>query len=141
MEPESTSFGLTPLDTSNLRDSLKRHESSSSQLGCSDDSHNVELLTPGARVTNSPRTPMALPRRGAPLLPRSNSEMEEMGFHVVPTSESGGQHQPRCLDIAKQSFKCISDAKGNSPCGNLFDNYMMCRRYSIDSEPDERFPS
>eukprot|EP01084_Bolivina_argentea_P017546 32770_1 len=141
MEGSPDAFDILQMDTSEFAGPLESQKSSQSLY--SDDT-SVGLSTPGAIASNTPKTPMALPRQGAPLTPRIHSSMDEMNFHIVHRQEAGGKHQRRCLDLAKQSFKCISDARGNTPCGYLFDNYMMCRRYGSDDDSrsiQELFPS
>ncbi len=145
MEGSTDAFDISRLDQNEFTGRIERQKSSHSL--CSDDV-NVGLSTPGAIASNVPKSPMALPRRGTPLTPRiqPDTDMDEMSYRVVHMYEADGkhQHQRRCLDLAKQSFKCISDARGNTPCGGLFDNYMMCRRYSSDDDSrtiQESFPS
>ncbi len=103
--------------------------------------------TPGS-VTPSPGggfiTPNGTPKSLKVLTPRTSltpqmkSIMSEMDLHTVDGQEALGKHQRHCLELAKESSKCLSDARGrgrgrgepNCACGFLVDNYMMCRRNS-----------
>ncbi len=141
-------IGLSRLDTEDLQTSLEHEQSSQSLMSVED--IGVGLWAPGS-VT--PRTPPIRGREGTPtspltpLTPQMISVMSEMDVRELHKQKAFGKHQRRCLELAKQSFKCISDARGRGdrPCGGLFDNYMMCRRSSLDinsqgQNPDS-FPS
>ncbi len=62
--------------------------------------------------------------------------MADMELNTLNRQEALGKYQRHCLELAKESSKCLSDARGKGggdpdcTCGYLVDNYMLCRRKS-----------